>query len=77
MGFTASSIKGVKPARKRRTRSEISALCDAIYAVVSQQRPMTVRQVFYQLVKAGLIDKSERDYQKGRRATAHETPRRR
>jgi hypothetical protein len=77
MGFTSRSIKGVKPARKRRTRSEISALCDAIYAVVSQQRPMTVRQVFYQLVKAGLIDKSERDYQKGRRATAHETPRRR
>jgi len=62
--YGSRSITSADPARKRRTRSQISALCDAIYAVVSQQQPMTVRQVFYQLVKLGLIDKSEREYHK-------------
>jgi hypothetical protein len=62
--YGSRSISGVDPARKRRTRSQISALCDAIYAVISQLQPMTVRQVFYQLVKLGLIDKSEREYHK-------------
>jgi len=38
------------------------ALRDAICGVVAQLHPMTVRQVFYQLVKSGLIDKTEREY---------------
>lgn len=34
----------------------------AIYQVVEQYRPMTVRQVFYQLVSRGVIDKTEAEY---------------
>jgi hypothetical protein len=33
-----------------------------IYGVVSQNYPMTVRQVFYQLVSLGAIDKTENEY---------------
>jgi hypothetical protein len=47
---------------KKRTRSQIEAVCDAIQRVVSAHYPMTVRQVFYQLVKLHLIEKTERDY---------------
>src|SRR5436190_1975869 len=60
MESTASSINPV--ARTRRTRSDILQLCDGIHHVVSQLRPMTVRQVFYQLVKLGLVDKTESGY---------------
>ena len=56
----ASSINPV--ARTRRTRSDILQLCDRIHHVVSQLRAMTVRQVFYQLVKLGLVDKTESEY---------------
>jgi len=48
--------------RKRRTRSMVLALRDAIFSVVSKHHPMTVRQVFYQLVKLRLIEKPEREY---------------
>lgn len=34
----------------------------AIYEVVDRYRPMTVRQVFYQLVSRGVIDKTEAEY---------------
>ena len=33
-----------------------------LYAVVEENQPMTVRQVFYQMVSRGLIDKTEADY---------------
>lgn len=46
----------------RRTRAEIQAVRDAIYAVVAEDHPMSVRQVFYQLVTRGVIDKTEREY---------------
>jgi hypothetical protein len=35
---------------------------DTIYQVVSQERPMTVRQVFYRLVSMGVIGKTENEY---------------
>jgi hypothetical protein len=35
----------------------------AIVAIVSADPPMTVRQVFYQLVTRGVIEKSEKEYQ--------------
>ncbi|RIK78509.1 MAG: hypothetical protein DCC67_11475 [Planctomycetota bacterium] len=40
----------------------MAAIRDAIYAVVEQYRPMTVRQVFYQLVSRGVIEKTEAQY---------------
>ena len=61
--YGASSISTAEQyARKRRTRSDIGELCGAIHHVASQLRPMTVRQVFYQLVKLRLIEKPEREY---------------
>lgn len=55
--YGASPIK-----RNRRTKAEIAGLCDVIYRVVEQYQPMTVRQVFYQLVSRGVIDKNEAEY---------------
>ena len=57
MSYRSRPIK-----RTRRTAGEMEALRDAIFEVVELNAPMTVRQVFYQLVSVGLIDKSEREY---------------
>ena len=46
-------------ARRRRSPDEIAALCDLLIDVVDRNAPMTVRQVFYQLVGLGLIGKTE------------------
>ena len=59
-----ASSTNAKPTRTRRTRQKIAELCDAIDAIVRTDAPMTVRQVFYRLVSAGLIDKTERQYNK-------------
>ena len=40
----------------------MSVLRAAIYGIVKDDHPMTVRQVFYQLVVAGLIEKTENEY---------------
>ncbi len=45
--------------RRRRTKAEIEAIRDAIYAVVAEDHPMTVRQVFYRLVGQQLIEIGE------------------
>jgi hypothetical protein len=49
--------------RPRRTRTEIQAVRSAITAVLEADHPMTVRQVFYQLVVRGVIEKTEEQYQ--------------
>ncbi len=46
----------------RRSRSEIGAIKVAIYNLLWEDRPMTVRQVFYRLVSAGVIGKTEGEY---------------
>ena len=56
-GYRASPIK-----RRRRTRAEIDDIKSTIYETVLTERPMTVRQVFYRLVSAGKIDKTEGEY---------------
>lgn len=48
--------------RTRRTRAEIEALKDAMYRIVEEDRPMTVRQVFYRMVSEGQIGKTEAEY---------------
>ncbi len=50
---------------RRRTKADIAALRDAIFAIVKADHPMTVRQVFYQLVVRGAIEKTEVDYGNG------------
>ncbi len=47
---------------KRRTRSEIDALRNAMVRVVREIQPATVRQVFYQLVSRGFVAKTEAEY---------------
>jgi hypothetical protein len=49
--------------RDRRTKAEIGDIKTAMYEVVKQAWPMTVRQVFYQLVVRSVIEKTEKQYQ--------------
>jgi hypothetical protein len=48
--------------RKRRTKTEMAAIREAIYRVLADDHPMTVRQVFYRLVSLGTIRKTETEY---------------
>lgn len=48
--------------RGRRTQYKMAEIRDAILAVLSSDHPMTVRQVFYQVVGTGLIEKTEMEY---------------
>ena len=47
---------------KRRTFVEMQILHDSLYAILEQDHPMTVRQLFYRLVSRGLILKDENQY---------------
>ena len=49
--------------RDRRTRSEIDGIKTEIVAILKADHPMTVRQVFCQLVTRGAIEKTEEQYQ--------------
>ena len=49
--------------RGRRTKKAIADLREAIFEVIDEDPPMTVRQVFYQLVTRGAIEKTEKEYQ--------------
>lgn len=54
---------GASPTKsKRRTKAQMQEVRDAIIDVVAEQYPMTVRQVFYQLVSRGVIEKTENEY---------------
>jgi hypothetical protein len=55
--YRSSPIK-----RRRRTKAEVGALKAALYDLVADERPMTVRQVFYRAVAAGLVAKTEAEY---------------
>jgi hypothetical protein len=57
--YGASTIK-----RFRRSKADIADIKKTILEVVEQDRPMTVRQVFYQLVARGSIEKTEMEYQR-------------
>jgi hypothetical protein len=49
--------------RERRTKAQVEVIRKAISAVLKADRPQTVRQVFYQLVARGVIEKTEKEYQ--------------
>lgn len=61
VGKRLISIEGY---RGRATSEEMEALQDALYAIVEEQQPMTVRQVFYQATVRGLVEKEETGYDK-------------
>lgn len=47
---------------KRRSRSEVASIKIWLYDTLAENHPMTVRQVFYQAVSAGVIAKTETEY---------------
>ena len=57
--YQASPIK-----RARATKAGVLARRNALHQIVSDMRPMTVRQVFYQATVRGLIEKTEAGYNK-------------
>jgi hypothetical protein len=57
------SYEACSTSRARRSKAEIDVIKKAIVDVIGADPPMTVRQVFYQLVSRGVIEKSEREYQ--------------
>ena len=54
----------VKPAatRSRRTKAELAQLHDAILTVCEEDHPLSVRGVFYRVMSAGAVEKSEKAY---------------
>ncbi len=57
--YLASHIK-----RRRSTKAEVEQRRAALFEIVSDMQPMTVRQVFYQASVRGIVDKSEGGYTK-------------
>jgi len=52
----------VKQKRKRRTKEQMALFRDAIRRTLMNRNPQTVRQLFYQLVSQGVIEKTENQY---------------
>ena len=56
--------------RKRRTKGELETLKAAMHGFAMENRPASVRQIFYHGVSVGLVEKTERGYQQvGRHLT--------
>ena len=55
--YMASHIK-----RHRATKSEVEVRRDRLLAIIRAQKPMTVRQVFYQATVHGIVEKAETGY---------------
>src|SRR5262245_2430442 len=64
MSKEKGSYRACPIGRIRRTKADISAIRTAIHDVIEDDPPMTVRQVFYQLVARGVIEKTEEEYQR-------------
>lgn len=60
--MTATRISRTSPTKRRRSKADIAQLKAALYDIIEADRPMTVRQVFYRAVSAGLIAKTEGEY---------------
>ena len=57
------SASPIKSRRRRRTKTEVARIRDAILDILSNDNPQTVRQVFYALTVRGVIAKQEIEYQ--------------
>lgn len=57
--YLASPIK-----RNRATKTEVNDRRTALYDIVADMKPMTVRQVFYQATVKGVVEKTEAGYTK-------------
>ena len=65
MVYGSRSIK-----RHRRTKAAMGEIHDAISRGAGRRQPMTVRQMFYRLVSAGTIEKTELQYRAVMRAVS-------
>jgi hypothetical protein len=54
-----TSLVKTKNKRERRTKAQLEALDNALYLIIKEQKPMGVRQVFYQATVRGLVPKDE------------------
>jgi hypothetical protein len=63
VGPPQSLNSNIKPKRKKLTAAEVDTLRESLHAIIAEDRPMTVRQVFYRAVAAYLIEKTEKAYQ--------------
>ena len=63
--YEASPVK-----RRRATQAEMAERRDALYEIVAEQQPMTVRQVFYRATVRGIVEKTEDGYSKVQRMLA-------
>ncbi len=59
----ATASYGTSPIKRlRRSKADMESLRHALIEIVEIGQPMTVRQVYYQAVTSGLIDKTEAEY---------------
>jgi len=61
--MSTMAISGASPTKaRRRSKADINAINSAIIDLLADEKPMTVRQVFYRLVSEGIIGKTETEY---------------
>lgn len=59
-----SGLYGASPVKRvRRTQAQLDEVDAAIIAAVTTERPVTLRGVYYRVVSAGMVDKTEAGYQ--------------
>lgn len=62
MTAIAYGTSAVNSRRHRRTNAELAEIDAAIYEIAEQERPVTVRGLFYRVMSRGLVEKSEKGY---------------
>ena len=67
-GGEAATREAVYPAghikRQRATKTEVEQRRQSLFEIIGPMKPMTVRQAFYQATVRGIVDKTERGYDK-------------
>jgi hypothetical protein len=64
VAMTTASIYEANPVnRKRRTNAELAVVDEAIVEAIRADHPVTLRGVYYRVVSAGAVDKTEAGYQ--------------
>lgn len=58
-----TTVYGASHVRRRRTKAQLAELDAAITDAIAEEHPVTLRGVFYRLVSAGAVEKTERGYQ--------------
>jgi hypothetical protein len=54
----------IRPANRRSSQAELEELRDLIIDTCFRERPLTVRGLYYRLVSAGAIEKTEQEYRR-------------